>query len=183
MQVPADRSNSRRRELLKYSTFGELHAYCVPSVTRSLWDSIWSELVAISSELRIRRKRRPVLSAATSAYRSTGRYRTDLWRYRTVPPDCAWNCALRVTKTFRRNLVHASDSAEAARKEIAIWFSDSEHVHWQPTNKQWLFDGSPEKGASYWAAAEPPNRPDPIPTAADGEGCLVVFRFKSPLSA
>jgi nucleoside-diphosphate kinase len=48
-----------------------------------------------------------------------------------------------------RNLVHASDSAEAAKHEISLWFSESDHVHWEPSWKKWAVEGDPKKGASY----------------------------------
>lgn len=48
-----------------------------------------------------------------------------------------------------RNLVHTSDSAEAAKREIELWFNESEHVHWRPIFKSTMFDGDPMKGASY----------------------------------
>ena len=47
------------------------------------------------------------------------------------------------------NLVHTSDSAEAAKREIDIWFTEAEHTHWRPIFKSTLFDGDPVKGASY----------------------------------
>lgn len=49
----------------------------------------------------------------------------------------------------RSNLVHTSDSAEAAKREIDLWFAETEHVHWRPIFKSTLFDGDPVKGNSY----------------------------------
>ncbi len=36
-----------------------------------------------------------------------------------------------------RNLIHASDSAENAAKEIALWFSPEEIVQWTQTDEDW----------------------------------------------
>jgi nucleoside-diphosphate kinase len=36
------------------------------------------------------------------------------------------------------NLVHGSDSAESARRELAIWFTDDEQHDWNRTADQWM---------------------------------------------
>jgi len=41
-----------------------------------------------------------------------------------------------------RNLTHASDSAENAEKEIALWFQPQEIVSWQITNEDWIIKGN-----------------------------------------
>jgi nucleoside-diphosphate kinase len=38
----------------------------------------------------------------------------------------------------QQNLVHASDSAEAAQREIPIWFEPSELVDYRPTDGKWV---------------------------------------------
>jgi len=38
------------------------------------------------------------------------------------------------------NLVHGSDSAEAAEKEIALFFDPNELVEWQPAGHTWVYD-------------------------------------------
>ncbi|MFO8132367.1 MAG: nucleoside-diphosphate kinase [Thermoplasmatota archaeon] len=37
-----------------------------------------------------------------------------------------------------RNIVHASDSPETARREISLWFDDGELVDYEPTDRRWL---------------------------------------------
>ncbi len=38
-----------------------------------------------------------------------------------------------------RNLTHASDSAETAAKEIALWFKTEEICPWSQNSDQWIF--------------------------------------------
>jgi nucleoside-diphosphate kinase len=38
------------------------------------------------------------------------------------------------------NLVHGSDSAEAAETEIALFFDANEIVEWQPAGHRWVYD-------------------------------------------
>ncbi len=45
------------------------------------------------------------------------------------------------------NLIHGSDSPEAAAKELALFFRSEELVEWTPTIQGWVYDmakGSPE---------------------------------------
>ena len=45
------------------------------------------------------------------------------------------------------NLIHGSDSPEAAQKEIGLFFKPDELLDWQPTIQSWVYDmakGSPE---------------------------------------
>jgi len=45
------------------------------------------------------------------------------------------------------NLIHGSDSPEAAAKEIALFFKPEEIVEWKPTIQTWVYDmtkGEPE---------------------------------------
>nr|MDQ6906346.1 nucleoside-diphosphate kinase [Chloroflexota bacterium] len=37
-----------------------------------------------------------------------------------------------------RNLVHASDGAESAAREIALWFTPDEILPWERTNERWI---------------------------------------------
>ena len=37
-----------------------------------------------------------------------------------------------------RNLVHASDGAESAAREIALWFTPAEILPWERTNERWI---------------------------------------------
>lgn len=39
-----------------------------------------------------------------------------------------------------RNLVHASDGAESAAKEIALWFADSEVIAWPRDVDRWILE-------------------------------------------
>ena len=39
-----------------------------------------------------------------------------------------------------RNLIHASDSAEAAKKEVAMWFQKTEIVQWRPADLEWTYE-------------------------------------------
>jgi nucleoside-diphosphate kinase len=39
-----------------------------------------------------------------------------------------------------RNLVHGSDSVEAAEREIALFFNDKEIVTWRRDVEPWLFE-------------------------------------------
>ena len=40
-----------------------------------------------------------------------------------------------------RNLVHASDSVESAKKEINIWFKPNEVLDYKKTVESWLYPG------------------------------------------
>jgi len=42
--------------------------------------------------------------------------------------------------TVGRNIIHGSDAPETAQTEIALWFSDSELVSWEPAAKGWLYE-------------------------------------------
>jgi nucleoside-diphosphate kinase len=45
------------------------------------------------------------------------------------------------------NLIHGSDSPEAAAKELKLFFRDEELVDWTPTIQSWIYDmakGAPE---------------------------------------
>jgi len=45
------------------------------------------------------------------------------------------------------NLVHGSDSPEAATRELGLFFKPEELTDWQPTSRAWLYDmakGTPE---------------------------------------
>jgi nucleoside-diphosphate kinase len=45
------------------------------------------------------------------------------------------------------NLIHGSDSPEAAAKELKLFFRDEELVEWTPTIQSWIYDmakGTPE---------------------------------------
>ena len=45
------------------------------------------------------------------------------------------------------NLIHGSDSPEAAEKELGLFFSDGDIVDWNPAGLGWVYDmssGSPE---------------------------------------
>lgn len=40
-----------------------------------------------------------------------------------------------------RNLIHASDGPEAARREVALWFQDAEIISWSRATDRWTFEG------------------------------------------
>lgn len=42
--------------------------------------------------------------------------------------------------TVGRNLTHASDSAETAAEEVALWFSPAEMVSWSRDTDRWSFE-------------------------------------------
>ncbi|WP_035992411.1 nucleoside-diphosphate kinase [Leptolyngbya sp. KIOST-1] len=42
--------------------------------------------------------------------------------------------------TVGRNIIHGSDAPETAQAEIALWFSESELVSWEPAAKGWLYE-------------------------------------------
>lgn len=39
-----------------------------------------------------------------------------------------------------RNLIHASDSSEAAQKEVAMWFTNEEICQWRPCSLEWTYE-------------------------------------------
>jgi nucleoside-diphosphate kinase len=39
-----------------------------------------------------------------------------------------------------RNLIHASDSSEAAQKEVAMWFTNEEICQWRPCSLEWIYE-------------------------------------------
>ncbi|MEA5452678.1 nucleoside-diphosphate kinase [Leptolyngbya sp. CCNP1308] len=42
--------------------------------------------------------------------------------------------------TVGRNIIHGSDAPETAQAEIALWFTESELVSWEPAAKGWLYE-------------------------------------------
>jgi nucleoside-diphosphate kinase len=40
------------------------------------------------------------------------------------------------------NLVHGSDSAEAAKKELALFFASGDLQEWTPGDRDWVYDVS-----------------------------------------
>lgn len=45
------------------------------------------------------------------------------------------------------NLIHGSDSPEAAERELSLFFKDGEVLSWTPANQGWIYDlssGTPE---------------------------------------
>ena len=40
------------------------------------------------------------------------------------------------------NLIHGSDSPEAAQRELGLFFKTDELVDWQPASQQWVYDMS-----------------------------------------
>ena len=39
-----------------------------------------------------------------------------------------------------RNAVHGADSAASASREIALWFTDTEMMEWDPCLTPWIHD-------------------------------------------
>lgn len=39
-----------------------------------------------------------------------------------------------------RNIVHGSDSVESAKKEISLWFKDSELNNYTPCQQNWVYE-------------------------------------------
>ena len=39
-----------------------------------------------------------------------------------------------------RNLIHGSDAAETAQREIGLWFTPEELIDWEPTLTPWLYE-------------------------------------------
>jgi nucleoside-diphosphate kinase len=39
-----------------------------------------------------------------------------------------------------RNLVHASDGLETAKREVALWFTDAELSSWSRDTDRWIFE-------------------------------------------
>ena len=39
-----------------------------------------------------------------------------------------------------RNLIHASDSTDAAQKEVTMWFPEQEIVSWRPCSLEWTYE-------------------------------------------
>ena len=39
-----------------------------------------------------------------------------------------------------RNVVHGADSVPSASREIALWFTDTEIVQWEPSLSPWIHD-------------------------------------------
>jgi nucleoside-diphosphate kinase len=38
------------------------------------------------------------------------------------------------------NLIHGSDSPEAAQREVGLFFKPEELVEWKPTIQSWVYD-------------------------------------------
>jgi nucleoside-diphosphate kinase len=43
-------------------------------------------------------------------------------------------------KDVGRNVCHGSDSVESAKKEIALWFKESETVSWTQAIHNWVYE-------------------------------------------
>ena len=41
---------------------------------------------------------------------------------------------------FSRNIVHGSDAAESAKREISLWFKDDEIAAWAPCTETWIYE-------------------------------------------
>jgi nucleoside-diphosphate kinase len=39
-----------------------------------------------------------------------------------------------------KNVIHGSDSVDAAQKEIALWFKPEELVSWRPADQDWIYE-------------------------------------------
>lgn len=39
-----------------------------------------------------------------------------------------------------KNIIHGSDSKEAAQKELAMWFHPNELHHWQKADEDWIYE-------------------------------------------
>lgn len=39
-----------------------------------------------------------------------------------------------------RNVIHASDSVESARKEVSLWFTDAELTSWSSAQQAWIYE-------------------------------------------
>ncbi|KAI9802382.1 MAG: nucleoside diphosphate kinase [Piccolia ochrophora] len=39
-----------------------------------------------------------------------------------------------------RNVCHGSDSVESAKKEISLWFKDSDFVTWKSAQQEWIYE-------------------------------------------
>ncbi|MFZ4639272.1 MAG: nucleoside-diphosphate kinase [Nodosilinea sp.] len=42
--------------------------------------------------------------------------------------------------TVGRNIIHGSDAPETAQTEIALWFSETELVTWEPSIQGWIYE-------------------------------------------
>ncbi|MFM7470160.1 MAG: nucleoside-diphosphate kinase [Nodosilinea sp.] len=42
--------------------------------------------------------------------------------------------------TVGRNIIHGSDAPETAQTEIALWFSETELVAWEPSTQAWIYE-------------------------------------------
>ncbi|HYC78149.1 MAG TPA: nucleoside-diphosphate kinase [Planctomycetota bacterium] len=43
------------------------------------------------------------------------------------------------------NLIHGSDSVDAAKRELQLFFKEGELVEWRPASQAWTYDASEEK--------------------------------------
>lgn len=39
-----------------------------------------------------------------------------------------------------RNIIHGSDSVEAADREISLWFKESELYNWKSASVDWIYE-------------------------------------------
>jgi len=39
-----------------------------------------------------------------------------------------------------RNIIHGSDSVEAANKEISLWFTEQEIASWRSVMTEWVYE-------------------------------------------
>lgn len=45
-----------------------------------------------------------------------------------------------IIKDVGRNVCHGSDAVDSAKKEIALWFSESEIQKWTPAQHSWVYE-------------------------------------------
>lgn len=48
--------------------------------------------------------------------------------------------AFQVTVELLRNMVHASDSVETAKRETALWFKDDEIFNWKRATEDYVYE-------------------------------------------
>ncbi|MEA2054561.1 MAG: nucleoside-diphosphate kinase [Candidatus Thermoplasmatota archaeon] len=81
----------------------------------------------------------PVLAMVLEGNNVIGRVRAMVG---STNPDEAMPGTIRgdYAQEIGRNIVHASDSEEMAKHEIALWFSPQEIISYKMTDEDWLFE-------------------------------------------
>jgi len=78
-----------------------------------------------------------------------------------------------------RNIIHGSDSVEAANREIAMWFSSQEISQWRSTNVEWLYEDEELDLNAQAQPVKPANVDGLVSNISSGEDMALVKKLNA----